>query len=127
MSEGFVDYYELLGVATDAESAQIRRAFLKLAAEHHPDVGGSTEDMQQYNKAYRTLMSESARKAYDLQHEFNTDGPKQYVHSAQNEDGTAVDDLSDEEIDEFLDTIYAEYRAKPKEKKSFFSKFKQKL
>jgi curved DNA-binding protein CbpA len=125
MSEtGFVDYYALLHVATDADIQQIRAAFLRLAKEHHPDAGGSTEDMQQVTTAYRTLMHETSRKAYDLQHEFHSESPGTYSHSKSEARETDVDDLSDDEIDDFLDTIYREYQNKPKEKKSLFGKFK---
>jgi DnaJ-class molecular chaperone len=111
---GFVDYYQLLGVPTDADVKQIRMAFLKLAKEHHPDIGGSTDDMQEVTKAYRTLMHETTRKAYDLQHEFHSEKPGKYVHSKPDAIETDVDDLSDDEIDDFLDTIYREFQAQPK-------------
>lgn len=32
-----VDYYEVLGVARDATTAEIRKAYRKLALSHHPD------------------------------------------------------------------------------------------
>ena len=38
MSAEFKDYYKILGVARDAGSADIKKAFRKLAREHHPDV-----------------------------------------------------------------------------------------
>ncbi|HWT55570.1 MAG TPA: J domain-containing protein [Candidatus Microsaccharimonas sp.] len=110
MSEGFVDYYQLLGVPTDAEGQQIRVAFLRLAKEHHPDVGGSTEDMQTFTRAYRTLISEASRRKYDLQHEFYAAKPGKYGHSQADTGAGEIDDLSDDEIDEFLDTLYREAR-----------------
>jgi curved DNA-binding protein CbpA len=125
MSEAFVDYYELLGVPTNADVSQIRAAFLRLAKEHHPDVGGSTDDMQQFTRAYRTLMSESARKLYDHQHEFHSDKPGTYAHSKPDTSTTEVDDLTDDEVDEFLDTVFREYQNKSKEKKSFWAKLKE--
>lgn len=122
----FVDYYALLGVATNADPSQIRTAFMRLAKLHHPDVGGSTEQMQQFTTAYRTLMSASSRRAYDLLHDFQTGATTMhYQPDGKDTKGTGLDDLSDDEIDEFLDTIYAEYRAQPKQKTSILDRLKR--
>lgn len=123
-STGFVDYYHLLGVSTNAEPSVIRDAFIALAKKHHPDVGGSTEQMQQFSNAYRTLMSEKSRKAYDLLHDFHTGNGQVQYREYGNVAGTSIDDLTDDEIDDFLDVLYAEYRAKPREKTSFITKLK---
>lgn len=114
----FIDYYELLEVPTNAEPAAIRLAFIRLAKEHHPDVGGSTADMQLFNVAYRTLMSATSRKAYDRLHDFHTGSSETQYRNYGNVEGTTVDDLTDNEIDDFLDTIFAEYHNQPKPKKN---------
>ena len=36
------DYYATLGVAKTASQDEIKKAFRKLASQHHPDKGGDT-------------------------------------------------------------------------------------
>lgn len=126
-SSSFIDYYELLGVPANAEIAEIRNAFIRLAREHHPDVGGSTEMMQQITAAYRTLMSATSRKAYDLLHDFHTGKSGVEYHGQADDDTGQIDDLTDDEIDDFLDTIFAEYHNQPQPKKSLYSRFRNML
>ncbi|HEY4256152.1 MAG TPA: DnaJ domain-containing protein [Candidatus Udaeobacter sp.] len=38
MAVEFQDYYTTLGVPRDASEAHIKKAFRKLARQHHPDV-----------------------------------------------------------------------------------------
>ena len=38
-----MDYYEVLGVARDADAKTIKRAFLKKARELHPDVNDAPD------------------------------------------------------------------------------------
>jgi DnaJ-class molecular chaperone len=127
MSEtGFVDYYEVLGVTTDTEPAQIRLAFLKLAKDHHPDAGGSTEEMQKINTAYRTLLSPTAKAAYDMLHSFHTGKSEADYKYSDGREASDVTDMSDEEIDEFLDSLLKEYRnGPPKAKDSVRHRFKR--
>ena len=125
-STGFVDYYALLGVQTDAEPAVIRVAFIRLAKEHHPDLGGDTADMQQFTLAYRTLMSEKSRKAYDMLHDFHTGNTEVKYHNYGKVEGTAVDNLSDDEIDNFLDTLFTEFsQPQPKPKKDLKTRLRE--
>lgn len=117
----FVDYYKLLDLDTNASSIQIRQAFIKKAKHHHPDVGGSTESMRLLNLAYKTLASHSHKAAYDLLHSFHT-GTNQInykVVDPQPKAKSSSDNLSDEYVDWFLDTIYAEYSTKNKPKLTF--------
>jgi hypothetical protein len=61
-----VGHYEVLGVRSDASTAEVRRAYLELARQHHPDrVGGSTERMRALNEAWETLGDPERRLRYD--------------------------------------------------------------
>jgi curved DNA-binding protein CbpA len=59
------DYYELLGARDGETREEIVRRYRRLAAERHPDRGGSEEGMKELNEAYRVLGDKSAREAYD--------------------------------------------------------------
>jgi DnaJ-class molecular chaperone len=50
------DYYAALGVPKTATSDEIKRAFRKLASQHHPDKGGDTQKFQAIQQAYATLV-----------------------------------------------------------------------
>lgn len=64
-------HYEVLGVPRTASDAEIRRAYLRLARRHHPDVqasqpgGGSEETMRRINEAWAVLGSVERRRRYD--------------------------------------------------------------
>jgi hypothetical protein len=45
-------WHEVLGVPDNADPTQLRRARAGLAALHHPDKGGDTNQMQRINAAY---------------------------------------------------------------------------
>jgi molecular chaperone DnaJ len=59
------DYYEVLGISKSASSDEIKKAFRRLAVEHHPDRGGSEEKFKEINEAYEVLKDDSKRKRYD--------------------------------------------------------------
>src|SRR5207237_9498763 len=60
-----VTHYEVLGVSVSATSEEIRRAYLRQARLHHPDVGGGERPMQALNRAWAVLGSPKRRRAYD--------------------------------------------------------------
>ncbi|HEX7172856.1 MAG TPA: molecular chaperone DnaJ [Candidatus Limnocylindria bacterium] len=71
------DYYEVLGVPRDADDAEIKRAFRKLAQRHHPDVDtddGAEQRFKELNEAYRVLSDRQRRSAYDMFGHAGVDG-----------------------------------------------------
>src|SRR5215218_6782604 len=63
------DYYEILAVAKDADAETIKKAYRKLALEHHPDRNGgdkaAEEKFKEATEAYEVLRDADKRAAYD--------------------------------------------------------------
>jgi DnaJ-class molecular chaperone len=59
------DYYSTLGISKDASPDDIKRAYRKLASQHHPDKGGDKEKFQEIQAAYATLSDTEKRAQYD--------------------------------------------------------------
>jgi curved DNA-binding protein len=64
------DYYEILGVPRSASQADIKKAFRKLAREHHPDRNpgdkAAERRFKDVNEANAVLSDPDKRKQYDL-------------------------------------------------------------
>lgn len=65
-----MDYYKVLGVSEQAEEAQIKQAYRKLAKKYHPDLNPNNPEAEEKFKniveAYETLGDADKRKEYDL-------------------------------------------------------------
>jgi curved DNA-binding protein len=65
----YKDYYNILGVAKNADEKEIKRAFRRLARQHHPDVNPNDaqaeERFKEINEAHEVLSDPEKRKKYD--------------------------------------------------------------
>jgi curved DNA-binding protein len=75
--------YEILGVSESANTDQIKTAYRKLAAKHHPDKGGDTATFQKISVAYETLTDPQKRSQYDQMRS----NPNQFRFDSQNWQG----------------------------------------
>ncbi len=67
------DYYKILGVSKGASEEEIKKAFRKLAHEHHPDKkGGNESKFKEASEAYSVLGDKNKRAQYD---QFGSAGP----------------------------------------------------
>jgi molecular chaperone DnaJ len=70
------DYYEVLGVERTAEAGELKRAYRKLAMEHHPDRNPGDKvaeaKFKEASEAYQVLSDPQKRAHYDR---FGHDGP----------------------------------------------------
>jgi DnaJ-class molecular chaperone len=60
-----MDYYSILGVPKGSSDQDIKKAYRKLAMQHHPDRGGDQNKFQQIQEAYDTLSDPAKRSQYD--------------------------------------------------------------
>jgi molecular chaperone DnaJ len=90
------DYYDVLGVARDADDAEIKKAFRRLARELHPDV--NTDDPEAEAKfkeaaeAYEVLSDSNRRATYDR---YGHDGLRSGGYSPNYEGFGSMSDLFD--------------------------------
>jgi len=59
------DYYGVLGADEEATRQELDRLYKRLAAQRHPDRGGSEEEMKSLNEAYEVLKDDAIRRDYD--------------------------------------------------------------
>jgi curved DNA-binding protein len=107
----YKDYYAALGVPRDADLDTIKKAYRKLAREHHPDVSkatGAEARFKEIGEAYATLKDPEKRAAYDelgrrpQGEDFAP--PPQWTHRYAN-DGQGVEGFEDIDLADLLDAL----------------------
>jgi len=59
------NFYDVLGVDKTASKEDIKKAYRRLATEHHPDKGGDAEKFKELSGAYSVLSDPNKRREYD--------------------------------------------------------------
>lgn len=106
------DYYEVLGVARNADDAAIKKAYRKLAKKYHPDMNkdnpSAEEKFKEVTEAYNILSDKEKRKLYD-----------QFGHAAFDEGGGNAGaggyqefHYSGDNLDDIFDGIFGGFKGK---------------
>lgn len=122
----YKDYYKILGVDRNADADAIKKAYRKLARQHHPDVNKnnkqSEERFKEINEANDVLSDPEKRKVYDQlganyqQYRQNGGDPRNYDWSqwaqqpgAQNAGGrTGGVNYEDIDFSDLMGSIFGE-------------------
>ena len=84
----FIDYYKILGVDKNASADDLKKAYRKLARQHHPDLNPNDKEahkkFQQINEANEVLSDPEKRKKYD-QYGEHWQHAEQYEQARQNQ------------------------------------------
>lgn len=88
-----MDYYTTLGLNRNASQEEIKKAYRKMAMQHHPDRGGDEKKFKQISEAYEILSDPQKKQMVDMgvdpknQHGgggFNQSGPFEFHFGTNN-------------------------------------------
>lgn len=114
----FIDYYKVLGVDKNASQDDIKKAYRKLARQHHPDLNPNDKEahkkFQQINEANEVLGDPENRKKYDQYgkdwkhgEEFEKAREQQsYYGGRTGSDESFSGSFSDNDFSEFFSSIF---------------------
>lgn len=128
--------YEILGVSETATSEEIKKAYRKLAKEHHPDTNSDwteeekkmhAEIFSKITNAYEILINENSRKKYDekIKEKRTRSSRTSKNNSGYDEDYYDYEDNDDyEDEDEDEEDYSYEYDYFSKKRERFIKRFK---
>jgi DnaJ-class molecular chaperone len=99
-------YYDLLGVAKNTSSEDIKHAFRKLAFLYHPDYNHeelAREIFKKIKEAYEVLIDPESRADYDKRLDLHIRGQNKYPQRKQKGTGKLVRLILKKEASSFLD------------------------
>lgn len=116
----FIDYYKILGIDKSATTAEIKKAYRKLARKYHPDVNPNDKTAEkkfkEINEANEVLSNADKRKKYDKygkdwQHgEAQEQAQRQYQSQRQYQQQDAGNfgggNFSDSEFSDFFESMF---------------------
>lgn len=99
MTTGFINYYKVLQVDSEAETDIIMSAYKRLALKYHPDFNkapDAEEKMKLLNEAKRILTNPQERRKFDEQFANNSQPPQQAQSTPSYTQETAEEDVWDD-------------------------------
>jgi curved DNA-binding protein len=114
----FIDYYKILNLDKSASDADIKKAYRKLAREHHPDLNPNDKEahkrFQQINEANEVLSDPEKRKKYDQygkdwKHAEQFEQAKQQQsrsHGFGGSTGQAYESFDDDRFSDFFESLF---------------------
>jgi len=75
------DYFKILGLEPGASDDEIRRAYKRLAMQHHPDRGGDQTQFQEVQEAHSVLTDSQRRAQWEQQQAFARVSPEGFGFS----------------------------------------------
>ncbi len=88
------DYYEILGLGSQATSEDIKKTYREMAKKYHPDLNKSSTSEELFkliSEAYEVLSDEAKRTQYDLYRKFELGEDAQEEEDAEAEKAHAPD------------------------------------
>lgn len=58
-------FYDILGISNNSSKDEIKKAYKKMAIQHHPDKGGDPEKFKEIARAYEVLNDDDKKRKYD--------------------------------------------------------------
>lgn len=118
------NYYQILGIQSNASNEEIRKAYLKKVKEFHPDkFQGNTHLAEKLtadlNIAYTTLKDELSRKEYDKKISINSFSKN---NATKSHDNTNPQQSSNSSFSKFTSNNQSGYAKKTRESSSAESK-----
>jgi curved DNA-binding protein len=113
----FIDYYKILELDRKATSAEVKKAYRRLARKYHPDLNPNDKNaklkFQQINEANEVLSDQEKRKKYD-QYGSEWKHAGEYQQAAQNQEraqrqgrGQAgTGNFGDEDFSDFFESMF---------------------
>ena len=111
----YIDYYKILGLDKNASNDDIKKAYRKLARQHHPDLNPNDKEahrrFQQINEANEVLGDPEKRKKYDQygkdwQHAEQFEQQRRQ-QKAQGAGGTSFSgDFGDSDFSSFFESMF---------------------
>ncbi len=108
----FLDYYKILGVSGDADTATIKKSYRKLARLYHPDVSKEDNAEEQFklvSEAWNVLKDKDKRAEFDQRREMAKQGRRpgdQQPRATQGSHRQYSDGNFDESLSDIFNAFY---------------------